>query len=218
MASRQLDTDNEGDHVEALEAACEEARETLDQQVTWLRQIDQKSIRILRANILLLGLTLTALSILVRTDTVGLAPYVNLYTGFGVLLLLGSTNCAGITYISSRFEGGVDAQDVQDTFEDEYSPEEFYDRLARGYSNWIEYNNLVVKVNAHLCTITILLAINAVVFITVGAIAGAAGYDGTTLSYVLFVCVLVALFALDYLVFKIDDALKAYHSWNNGGD
>jgi len=215
MKPRQQHADDE-QAVEALEVACTEARETLDQQVTWLRQIDQKSIRILRANILLLGLTLTALSILVRTDAVDLAPYVNLYTGFGVCLVLGSTICAGITYISSRFESGIDARDVQDTYEDRYSPVELYDRLAQGYANWIEYNNLVIKVNAHLCTITILLAINAVVFITLGAISGAAGYDGTTLSYVLFVVVLVALLALDYLAFKIDDAIETYYSWNNG--
>jgi len=184
-------------------AVSDEARRTLNHQVSWIRQIDQKAIQILRSNILLIGLSLTALSIFVRTDDVNLAPYINVLSVSGVAALLGSTFFAGVTYVSSRFKGGLHVDDIQETCENEYPPRKFFDELSRGYEEWIGYNDLVIKFNAWLCTITILLAIDAVILMSFGIAVGASGLDGSRLSYIMLIGLVVLLIFANFCVFKI---------------
>lgn len=205
------DAGEPNDQLPALKSACQEGRQTVDRQVEWIRQNDRKAIRVLRTNLILAGLLLTALSLLVRTDEFAVEPYVNLYTGMGIITLLGSTVFAAITYVSSGFEGGIQWTEIDDTVDHEYGEKRWYERLALGYSDWIEYNALVLKFNAILSTTTILLVIDAVVLLTAGILVGRLGIERDPISYGVLLLVLVVLTTLDYVILKVDDVLELYH-------
>lgn len=197
--------------LSTVKILCKEGRETVDKQVEWMQQIDQKAIHFLRANIMFLGLLLTALSLLVQSDTFEIAPYMNIFTGLGIMALLSSIGFAAITYISSRFEGGVDCIDIDESVEEAYETEQLYQRLAVGYSEWIEYNGLVIKINAYLSTVTILLTIDAIALLTIGILVGALGYDGGPIS-ASFILVLSATFVfLNWCILKMDDVVQIYY-------
>nr|WP_235271430.1 hypothetical protein [Halorubrum saccharovorum] len=85
----------------------EELRTTFDYQVERLREIDNKAIEILKANLLLIGIVVTGGSIVVQT-TVDLAVFLNPFTVVGGLLLLASTGLAAVTYTASDLRGGLD--------------------------------------------------------------------------------------------------------------
>lgn len=64
-------------------------------------EIDSKAIEILKANLLLIGVSVTGISILVQTD-LEVARSVNVFSVAACVLLLYSTALAGVTYTSSN--------------------------------------------------------------------------------------------------------------------
>ncbi|WP_200531806.1 hypothetical protein [Halorubrum sp. LN27] len=159
----------------------EELRTTFDYQVERLREIDNKAIEILKANLLLIGIVVTGGSIVVQT-TVDLAAFLNPFTVVGGLLLLASTGLAAVTYTASDLRGGLDlkAVDAVVTAErnggsDSSDAPEFDERLLRSYAEWIDYNARVTAVNDLLATVTVLLIFVAFVYVIAGVVVGAAG-------------------------------------------
>lgn len=165
--------------------AREELRTTFDYQVERLREIDNKAIEILKANLLLIGIVVTGGSIVVQT-TVDLAAFLNPFTVVGGLLLLASTGLAAVTYTASDLRGGLDLKAVDAVIASErgeanpqgsvsVSDAEFDERLLRSYAEWIDYNARVTAVNDLLATVTVLLIFVAFVYVTAGVVVGAAG-------------------------------------------
>ncbi|GAA0721213.1 hypothetical protein J2744_000354 [Halorubrum trapanicum] len=171
----------------------EELHTTFDYQVERLREIDNKAIEILKANLLLIGIVVTGGSIVVQT-TVDLAAFLNPFTVVGGLLLLASTGLAAVTYTASDLRGGLDLKAVDRVIAAERDdgsrsaahadpdaasrPEvdaEFDERLLRSYAEWIDYNARVTAVNDLLATVTVLLIFVAFVYVTAGVVVGAAG-------------------------------------------
>lgn len=152
------------------ELALEEARTTFDYQVERLREIDTKAIEILKANLLIIGVFVTGLSIVGQAD-IDARAFVNPHTAFGAALLLVSTAIAGVTYTTSNLRGGVG----RDALEAALNDAAFADRLVRSYGEWIEYNAEVTAVNDVLVTITVLLVVDAFVYVVVGIAVGAVG-------------------------------------------
>ncbi|WP_440763976.1 hypothetical protein [Natronorubrum sp. DTA7] len=162
---------------ETFELLREELRLTFDSQVERLQEIDAKAIEILKANLLLIGLVVTGGSIVVQTD-LNVAPFVNLFTIAGGVLLLVSTGLAGVTYTASNLRGGIDADVVEAGLASarvDADPETdpFRVRLLRSYGRWIEYNARVTAVNDMFATITVLMVIVAFVYVVAGIAAGA---------------------------------------------
>lgn len=165
-------TDSETEsNTESFETLRDEMRLTFESQVERLREIDNKAIEILKANLLLIGIFVTGISILVQTG-VEFGSYINVYTVFAGLLLLLSTALAGVTYTSSNIRGGIDGQSLEATLEAGYTDDEFAEALASSYGNWIEYNAGVIAVNDILITVTVLLVIDALVYLVAGVVAG----------------------------------------------
>jgi len=159
----------------------EELHTTFDYQVERLREIDNKAIEILKANLLLIGIVVTGGSIVVQT-TVDLAVFLNPFTVVGGLLLLASTGLAAVTYTASDLRGGLDLKAVDAVIADERGEEPrgpddagFDERLLRSYAEWIDYNARVTAVNDLLATVTVLLIFVAFVYVIAGVVVGAAG-------------------------------------------
>lgn len=168
MAETETDTYTDKASLEVLR---DEMRLTFESQVERLREIDNKAIEILKANLLLIGIFVTGISILVQTG-VEFGSFINVYTVFAGLLLLVSTALAGVTYTSSNIRGGIDGQSLEATLEAGYTDDEFAEALASSYGNWIEYNAGVIAVNDILITVTVLLVIDALVYLVAGIVAG----------------------------------------------
>ena len=192
------------------ELALEEARTTFDYQVERLREIDAKAIEILKANLLIIGVFVTGLSIVGQADLDARA-FVNPHTAFGAVLLLVSTAIAGVTYTTSNLRGGVS----RDALDAALADPSFADRLVRSYGEWIEYNAEVTAVNDVLVTITVLLVVDAFVYVVVGIAVGAAGLSpiGVWASFAALTLVLGFLtrlaYRMDHVGFAAERARKS---------
>ncbi|GAB3667342.1 hypothetical protein [Halopiger thermotolerans] len=159
----------DGADPETRALALEEARTTFDYQVERLREIDAKAIEILKANLLIIGVFVTGLSVVGQTE-IDVQAFVNPHTVSGAVLMLVSTAIAGVTYTTSNLRGGVG----RDALETALSDAAFAERLVRSYGEWIEYNAAVTAVNDVLVTITVLLIVDSFVYVVVGIGVGAA--------------------------------------------
>ncbi|MDZ7688875.1 MAG: hypothetical protein U5J64_09180 [Halobacteriales archaeon] len=185
-----------------LEKLRDEMRLTFESQVERLREIDNKAIEILKANLLLIGIFVTGISILVQTG-VEFGSFINVFTVFAGLLLLLSTALAGVTYTSSNIRGGVDTQALEKTLDAEYTDEEFAEALASSYGRWIEYNAGVIAVNDILVTVTVLLVIDALVYLVAGIVAGVF-VPPLAVSVVGFVVLTVFVVLVTRLIYNMD--------------
>ena len=130
----------EFDDGETLSLTREEMRTTFEYQINRLQEIDSKAIEILKANVLLIGILVTAASILVQTEF-QVAALLNPFTVAGGLLLFASAVLAGVTYTASNLRGGLDADAVERAIADhERDGDAFEKQLLRSYARWIEYN------------------------------------------------------------------------------
>ncbi|MEF8807496.1 hypothetical protein [Natronomonas sp.] len=205
MAEEGSEAPNDGtEPVDALALTREETRRTFEQQVQRLQEIDAKAIEILKANLLLIGILVTAGSILVQTEF-DVAAFYNVFTGFGALLLFVSTAIAGVTYNASNLRGGLDTNDIERALErhDADSDEEFEARLLRSYGRWIEHNARVTAVNDILVTLTVLLVVDALAYVVVGAAVGTAGLSFPS-QLVVFVVVTVPTVLVTRRVYHMD--------------
>lgn len=194
--------ETEGDAEKSFETLRDEMRLTFESQVERLREIDSKAIEILKANLLLIGIFVTGVSILVQTG-VEFGSFINIYTVFAGFLLLLSTALAGVTYTSSNIRGGVDAQALKATLEAEYTDDDFSEALASSYGAWIEYNAGVIAVNDILITVTVLLVIDALVYLVAGIVAGVF-VPPLAVSLVVFALLTVVVVWVTRLVYNMD--------------
>lgn len=173
---------------DSLAITLAETRSTFEYQVQRLEEIDNKAIEILKANLLLIGIVVTAASILVQTG-IAVATFLNLFTGFGALLLFASTALAGVTYNASNLRGGLDTNDIERAIDrDRDGGEAFEERLLRSYGRWIEYNAQVTAVNDLLVTATVLLVVVAFAYVVAGLAVAAVGLSAlaTAVAFVAF--------------------------------
>ncbi len=180
-----MDADEFGDIED--DALLRELHLTLDYQVERLKDIDSKALEILKANLLLIGIFVTGVSILVQTG-VDVSRFLNTFTVLAGLLLLASTVLAGVTYTSSNVRGGLDSNAVERALAE---PELYREELAESYASWIEYNADVTAVNDLLVTVTVLLVADSFVFLIAGVVAAVA-----EASFIVEVAAFVALVLL----------------------
>lgn len=172
--------------VAVYRRACEEARETIDQQIAWNREIDDKAARLLRINVALAALVVTALSLglqYVPTDGGAGPPQrafhgaMNWYFAAGTALFVTSTALAGATYTMSSLKVGLQFDGIDGTTESELPVEEFYRELALGYEGWADHNRRVVNRNGTFVSGAILSLVYSVVFFVVG-VTNELGFGG----------------------------------------
>lgn len=188
--------------LKTLQMACEEGQRTFEYQVERLQEIDSKAIEILKANLLIIGVLVTALSIAIQAG-VDVSGVVNLFTLTGAALLLASTGLAGVTYNASNIRGGVGKSAIEQTLSEGYTEQEFYEVLARSYGEWIAYNSEVTAANDILVTITVIFVIDAFILLTAGIGVAFVG-PPFAVAIGVYLGVIVVLGALSWIVYQMD--------------
>jgi hypothetical protein len=145
---RRIDElDFQGD-TEAARRLCEEGRTTIDHQLQSLDDIDSKAISLLRVNIILVGLILTAASFISDSQTTTLTDIFNPYFAVGVVALIGSSALAALTYTASDSEVGVDDDAIDAVLAAGLSELELEVAIAESQAHWIQFNSRTSLINA----------------------------------------------------------------------
>jgi hypothetical protein len=157
-----------------LSELCSEARETVNGQRDTLNDIDTKASRILRLNVLLIGVIVSALSIAaqnggeVNSTLPGVDPFINLYMKLGVASLILSTALAALTYTASELDVGVDSDNLTSLIRADMSLDDAQELLVKNYIVRINFNRSTNIRNLPLITSTIVFLVVAVVCFTLG--------------------------------------------------
>ncbi len=170
--------------AELLSIAREEAHRTIDHQIDTLDDIDDKAARILRLNLLLIGILLTGFSIAATDngfgDAIGdLRSVINWYLLCGLLAILASTALAAFTYTTSSKRGGMSGRDIANLLTNDHTPEQNLRGILEGYSIWMQYNYKMNTKNAPLGTGILILLFYGLVLVSVGVYHGIVDETGT---------------------------------------
>ncbi len=164
-----------------------EAHRTVEGQIEWIREIDSKAMRTLRFNTILLGLIVPAFSFAVKYGVVdSISAFYTIHTKVGIISLVASTAFAGVTYTSSSIEAGISSKDIRTAHKRELVDKEVHDTVINSYKNWIESNRETIFWNTILVTITILLMIYALVFLSLGIASALSGDLPKIIKYVAY--------------------------------
>ena len=181
LSARLRSIDFHGDS-KAVHQLRLEAQRTIDKQVSALGDIDSKAIRILRVNVLLIGLILTALSFTSQAEYTNVQSFLNVYTGLGIVSLIISTAFAALTYTASDLEVGVDPDDVALLLESDTTTTEFDEVVTKSYAMWIRFNDRTNIRNTPLITMTVFLVIAAIAYLSLGVYGALVGPIPSTLG------------------------------------
>lgn len=210
--------ENLDETVDALQNACVEAQESLENQIKMVSDIDTKAIRIFRANIFLIGVIVSTLSVAAKFG-MSIDGLINIHTTTGFLFLLGSTITAALTYAGTSLEVGIGRSALKKQIEEKHAGINHYERLAKGYANWLGYNERIIGVNALLSTVTIVFAINSIATFSLGAVIILNNQDiAFYTGFWLLVALLLVLLIVDTLVLLVDWILVKVHSWDRPYD
>lgn len=147
------------------------ARRTLQSQENWIRQIDEKAMRTLRFNTVLLGLLLPGFSYAVRHDIVASPEaFYNGHVAAGVGLLLASIVLAGLTYTSSSIQTDISAGDISEARTANYTDATTHDALVSGYELSIRENRGVLFWNAVLVNATVFSMVAGLTVLALGTV------------------------------------------------
>jgi hypothetical protein len=160
--------DYDPDGSTGLQKSIAEGRETLNTQIDNINDIDTKAIRILRVNVLLIGLILSALTFSARSEAIPLEDLLNIYIGTGLFLSVSSTAMAAVTYTASDFRAGMSTENIITMLDEDLTDEELELVLSKSYAKWISNNQSTEIINSFYSTSTILLLIFAVTYLSLG--------------------------------------------------
>lgn len=158
--------DYQGD-LAALTRLTEESKQTLEYQLQSLNDIDSKAISILRVNVVLIGLLLTAVSF-VADSNFPLTALDNFAFYIGIISLLLSSALAALTYTASDTEVGIPSQKVDEVIQSDLTETEFELAAAQSHVRWIWFNNRTNVINAPLITLTNILLVIALAHLSLG--------------------------------------------------
>lgn len=181
------DTAEDADLLTSLDAATVEARRTLDEQHDTLEDIDRKAMQLLRFTTGVLGLVVSALSVM----GANVDPISNGYLGGGILFLAAGTILAGVTYTVSARVAGIGPDGLRQVTA-EHPEHVFRETLVRSYATWIQYNAKANARSALLITTTILLVVAGALGLALGTLRTVLGYLPTTVPVVAAGTLLVA--------------------------
>jgi len=154
---------------EIADLTLSEARETLNRQLEAQSDIDTKAARVLRINTILLGIVISGVSFLLDDSILRDGGQVfNGFTVAGLVLLLGSTAFAALTYSASDSVVGISQEDIETLIDGEYSAIANREGLALSFGEWIEFNSETIDIDAFYFTSTTTLLIWSLSFLSLG--------------------------------------------------
>src|SRR6056297_2105815 len=175
--------DFDGDH-ELLSELRSEARETVTGQKETLNDIDAKASKILRLNVLLISIILSALSIAAKIgentsidgdSSLLLQGLLNPYTKLGIGSLLLSTALAALTYTASELDVGASSDNLTNLLRADLSTVQTQELLVKNYIVRINFNRSTNIRNTPLITATIVFVVFGILFFAVGAYEATVG-------------------------------------------
>lgn len=154
--------------LETLRTTQNEARAVLDHQIDTFRHVDDKAARTLRLDAILLGLLITAVSFVSRSDGVDIDPFMNWLTICGATLLLLSFIFAVWTLTVTNIQTGVGPNDIQRLVDEKYDEKSWLILLLRSEAEWMRWNDRQQSLNGTLLTISHVTLILSVVGLAAG--------------------------------------------------
>lgn len=193
-----------GDRVD--ERVCKEARHTIDQQINRNESTDKKAVGLFRLNLLLAGLVITVLTFIPRTDAIGVSQLINIWSVFGIILLFISSIVAAMTYTSSSYDLGITPSLIGRVEDGEFDGiQDLDDHLTDLYKGWLRHNANVGQFNSYLITLAILLLLNSMIFLVLGAGYGLLDHQfGRVMYAALFGLTLIISVAISSVIWVAD--------------
>lgn len=124
--------------VEALRDAKAESRATLDHRIALAHEIDDKATRLIRTNVVVLGIVVSAVGVAGPRTIATLDVYVVALSAVGGLGLLASIFVGVGLYTVSGTDFGVGASYRSDVRRGSYSEREWLLTILAGYDEWDE--------------------------------------------------------------------------------
>lgn len=193
-----------------------EAQKTVEGQVATLNDIDSKASKILRLNVLLIGVIVSVLSIASGSsgdpNSAAGGSFTNLYMQLGVASLVLSTGLAAITYTVSEQDIGLSSGNLTNLVRADFSYEEAQALLVKNYIVRINFNRSTNIRNIPLITSTIVFVVVGVAFLTLGV------YEATVAEVPnrLFGAILILLAAIvgvSGLITQTRRAIRDLNKW-----
>lgn len=209
------DVDFGGD-LELLRELRAEARETVSSQQATLSDIDTKTSKVLRLNLILLGLLVSVVSIAAQSSgessTTAVQPFVNWYLKTGIASIVLSTLFAGITYTASELDVGVSSENLQAVLDAPSSTEAVEELLVKNYIMRINFNRSSNIRNIPLFQATILLELVAMLLVSLGVYDAVIGPVPVTIQLAASTVGMVAVF-VSGLVQQTIRAMRDVWTW-----
>lgn len=135
-----------GPDEDTLESAVEEARRTFDKQVAELGDIDEKAMRLVRTDVIILGFVVSAVGIAgpQSFDDIGLIPTVMVWAGVSSLLV--SAFVGSALYSITEFSSGVGSEHLQ--FAKGATHREWLTQMLAEYEQWSHEVSAEIESNA----------------------------------------------------------------------
>ncbi|WP_159077110.1 hypothetical protein [Halococcoides cellulosivorans] len=223
MASR--DPDELREELESVEFATNEqtlaelrseARETVNAQINTLDDIDTKASKILRLNIVLIGILVSGLSIIAQfgngPNFPEISNFLNGYVTLGTVSIVLSTAFAAMTYTASEQDIGLSHENLSALLQADLDRSEAETLMLKNYIVRINFNRSTNVRNIPLIQLTILFAVIAVVSFVLGVHEALVGpVPGLYVFGTLLVILTVV--AVSGVVKQIYRAIRDYIEW-----
>lgn len=174
VLSEELEAIEFAGSTHTLTVLRSEANLTVERQLATLADIDDKASRMLRLNVLLVGVVVSALSIVSQlggdATTAGpvIGQFQNGYVELGVASLVLSTALAAVTYSATEYDVGISADNAKKVLAADLPAKEFETLLLKNYIARVNFNRSTNVRNIPLVTATIVFAVAGVVLLALG--------------------------------------------------
>lgn len=135
--------------IRSLRITHEEARTVLNHQISVLNDIDNKATKTVRITAVILGIVVSAPSIIKNPNT-----YINPFTEWGVVGLVLSITLGIFTYSSSSPDLGPNSKDINRLLNNKYREDKWLVLLLNSYEDWIDRTQRVNRFNGIFLTLT----------------------------------------------------------------
>ncbi|WP_436931033.1 hypothetical protein [Halosimplex halobium] len=155
---------------DALNVARTDARQSLDQTIHTIRDIDETAMSTLRIDLIIIGLVLTAVTSVPATLRLG-----NVVSILGFVSILGSALLALVTNIGSNYPTGVSADYLREFRASSWSEREWNEWMIREYESWLADASQMADGDARALFYTQLTLALGIVLLVAGILLGVTG-------------------------------------------
>lgn len=201
-------------NIETLRKSKVDGNRVLDKQFQTLNDIDNKTSKILRINLLFAGGFISLLSLSLNSvGYVTLENLNNVFVRFGTLSMLASIVIASINYTESRISAGISGNALEEIAGSKPSEKEYLAKYNRSISTWISKNNSTLRRNSLLATSTLILTSLSVIFISMGFVS--IFFQISDKQNLMFFSPVLALIAGYVIIWIASEIWKSYNSWRS---